>query len=334
MENMAMAAMPKTNRANRRDRGNIRSSQPGQNAVEQAELPALTRISAEYVASSLGNKSGFQTYDLTRGDATYKAITWGIRVNAAIADVTTETAGVHYVDLDHLKDYFGVVRLVPDGRALWSLDQSEIEKKNKFDGIDFGNSFSGLAFPGEFTYQDQRWTDAFSLGTDGMRSLTLEIELKDAFDADTMEIVVLPHVVDRVRPPGFVTRTERINTTFSGATKHTYTGVPYGDDISALWVQGANIQKVEVKIGRETLYDVDRAQYEAYLTEKGKDVAALESDWLFDVHAERVPRSIAALDGKNQRRRGNKITLEITTLDNETPVEIVVFNSDLYSKVR
>ena len=177
--------------------------------------------------------------------------------------------------------------------------------------------------------------DAFALGTKGWRSLSLELKTKqDFFDENTMEIVLMPHTVDRVVNAGFVVVTERLNKTFYGQGKHSYMALPVGDDIKDIWIMGDGIQHLRLDIDGETLYDMDQAQYEAYLIEKGRNVAALNGNWFLDIHAERDPRSIAALDRKGERQRDARIKLTVTTTQEVTPVEFLLTNADIYSKIR
>ncbi|WP_121630097.1 hypothetical protein [Tropicibacter alexandrii] len=331
---MAQAQAAPATPPRRGDRTRIRSAHPGGEATKRLTLPRLTRISGDYVNATLGNKSGFATYSMTVGDVTYRAITFGIVSTAAVAGVTQEIAGKHYVTTDKLADYLSTVRLVANGGTMQELDMSELVIRNAYHGITFGPVMSGFAFPGQTMYANQRIEDAFALGTLGMRSLSLEIKLGAAFSESTMEVVVMPHAVDMGRSPGYTYTTERLNATFSGAGKHTYTDLPVGDDVKDVWIFGANIQHVTLTIDREVLFDCDRAQYEAWLTSNGRNVDALGGNWLLDAHADGIARSIAALDAAGERRRDARFKLEITTLDASTPVEFLVTHSDIYQRIR
>ncbi len=324
----------KSRRKQRTDPDVIRTSHPSAKGTKNLRLPRLTRISDSYVNATLGNKSGFATYSLTVGDATYRSVTWAIKTTAGVPGVTNSVAGVHYIKNELLSDYLDQVRIVPNGSELFGMSQAELLKRNAFHGISYGPLFTGFAFPGEGQYDQQRITDAYALGTKGMRSLTLELQLKAEFDPDTMEVVVVPHVVDIPKWPGLVLSNERQNVTFTGAGKHTYWDLPIGDDIKDLWIQGANIQRIVMNVDGDQMFDMDRASYEAFLVQTGRDPSVLDGDWYIDFHADGVARSLAALDFENERKRDARIKLDVYTNGSTTPVEFLVTHADYYNKIR
>ncbi len=328
----AATATKNTRRAGRSS--NIRTARPKIADAKDLRLTGLTRLDPDYVDATRGNRSGFATFNLEVGDATYRAITWAIKVDAEIAGQTIEYDGIHYIRVQSLHDYLKTVQIVPNGKRLQWRTQSELNMRNNFKGISFGPVYAGFAFPGEFTYQSPTLTDAFSLGTKGLRSLAFEAELKEAFDEDTMELVVMPYTVDRVKPIGFTFGNERLNTTFVGTGTHTYYDLPVGDDLCELMIVAEGISRVMLEIDGDVLYDMDRAAYEGFLISNGKNPEELNGNWLLDIHAERDPRSVAGLDRKSERNRGARFKLEVTCTAATTPVEFVVTNADLYEKIR
>lgn len=328
----AAQAAPKTRRAGRSS--NIRTARPQVAQAKELKLTGLTRLDPDYVDATRGNRSGFATFNLEVGDATYRAITWAIKVTEPIAGQTIDYDGIHYIRVQNLHDYLKTVQIVPNGKRLQWRTQSELNMRNNFKGVTFGPVYAGFAFPGEFVYQSQTFTDAFALGTKGLRSLAFEAELKEAFDENTMELVVMPYTVDRVKPIGFTFGNERLNTTFTGAGSHTYYDLPVGDDLCELMILSQGISHVMLEVDGDVLFDMDRAAYEAFLISNGKDPDALNGNWLLDIHAERDARSVAGLDRNSERKRGARFKLEVTCTEATTPVEFVVTNADLYEKIR
>lgn len=325
---------PKTQRAGRRQ-APIRTSEPNQKRANSLRLRGLTNVSDEPVDKTQGNSSGLAAFEFETGPFTYRKITWAIRCTAAIADVTMERQGVHYIKRQLLKNYIGEVRLIPNNNPLQELTMGELEIRNLHNDIAFGPIFSGFAFPGEHTYEDKTLTDAYALGTEGMRSLRLTMKINDAnFDADTMEIVVLPHFVRESRPTGFTIKTETTTHNFPSVGKHTYRALSIGDDIKDLWIQGDGIRHIKMEIDGDLLFDWDYAQYEAFMVGNGKVVGALDGGWFIDMHAEGAPRSIAALDRPNERRKDANVKLTITTTQASTDVRFILTTADLYGAIR
>lgn len=331
---MAAAPTQKSVRQARRDRDVIRTSIPNIDEANTFMLRRPTRIAASYISATLGNKSGYTTFNVERGDATYRALTWGIRCTAAIVDVTVNIAGVHYVQRDKLSTYLGQVRTVANGSIMQEFSMAELTTYNKFHDIAYGPVFDGFAYPGDNLYSDRAMSDAFALGTKNFRSLTLEIQQKAAFDAATMEIVVVPHVVDKPMHAYFCNTTERLSTTWTGVGLHTYLDLPVNDDLRNIWIIADGVQHVKLEIDGDIMFDMDRAQYEAYLSHHGRDTAALGGSWLLDFHAEAEPRSLSALDLPDERRRDARYKLTVTTTQDVTPVQFVLQNADLYKQIR
>jgi len=144
----------------------------------------------------------------------------------------------------------------------------------------------------------------------------------------------MPHVVDIPRMTAFTFTTERLNQTFAGAGKHTFWDLPVGDDISSVWLMANGISRIKLEIDGDVLYDMDRASYEAYLLEKGRDPAALGGHWYLDLHAEGKAVSMASLDLPAERRRDARVKLDIVTQNASTAVEFLVTHADLYQKIR
>ncbi len=332
--NMAAAPMPKKRRGQRRDTDVIRTSKPSFKASQALALHRPTRIAPDYVSQSLGNKSGYQTFQLETGDATYRAITFAIVSTVAIAGKTTNIGGKHYVNVANLAEFIGEVRLVANGTDLQRLSSAELLRRNVFHDSTFGPVFNGFAFPGRNAYHRRDLVDAYALGTLQFRSLTLELRLEDAFDSDTMEVTVSPHVVDVAKHIGFTYTTERINKTFTGIGKHTYKDIPVADDIKDIWIMGNGITHLKMEVDGDVMFDMDRATYESYLISNGRNIATLAGNWLLDFHAEGDPRSLAALDRIGEVRRGAGIKFDVTTSVESTPVEFLVTNAGLYRKIR
>lgn len=331
-----MKTPAKTKRAKRYAPNNIRTSNPSGEVTKKLHLSGITRLAPDlYVSPTHGNVSGYHTFKLKTGDATYRAITFAVRCEAAIAGKTVDIAGIHYLKTSVLSEYIGDVRLTASGSELQSYDIAELLTVNEFHEISFGEVYTGFAFPGEFTFSSERMTDAFALGTKGMRDLTLHVKPnKTTFDDAAMEIVVMPYVVDRIKPVGFTFTTERISTTFSGTGTHTYWDLPISDDIRSLWLKADGIQHVKLTVDGTQMFDMDVAQYQAYLIEKRRNIEALDDQFYIDVFAERNPRTLAALDRAVERQRDARIKLEVTTTNAVTPVEFIVVHADLYDRIR
>jgi hypothetical protein len=88
-----------------------------------------------------------------------------------------------------------------------------------------------------------------------------------------------------------------------------------------------------MEVDGDILFDMDRATYESYLISNGRNVSALGSNWYIDFHAEGEPRSLSALDRVHELRRGAHIKLDLTTSNQETPVEFAMTKSGLYRKI-
>jgi hypothetical protein len=323
-----------TRKAGRRDRDVINTSIPSNQATQKVRLRRPTRIDTSYVSANSGTKSGYTTFKLERGDATYRALTWGIECTAAIADITTQIGGKHYVLREKLSNYIGQVRTVANGSIMQEFSQEELTMYNEFHGIAYGPVYDGFAYPGDNVYDSRAMTDAFALGTNNLKSLTLELQQLNTFDADTMELVIMPHVVDMPQPAYYVNTSDRLNTSFTGVGEHTYTDIPIGNDIRNVWIKGDGITHVKLVVDGDTFFDMDLAQYQAYLMHHGRDVDAMEGNWILDFHSEAEPRSLAALDGEAERRRNAKYKLTLTTTEDVTPVEFILQNADFYRKIR
>jgi hypothetical protein len=316
------------------DENIIRTSHPSGKVQKNFALYRPTRIAPDYVSASLGNKSGYQTYQLAVGQTTYRAITFAVVSTVAIAGKTQVIGGKHFVLLSALAEFIEEVRIVANGTDLQRLSCSELMRRNTYHAQTLGPAFTGFHFPGENMYHNRMLMDAYALGTLGFRSLSFEAKLSPVFDNNTMEVVCVPHVVDYPKQVGFTYTTERINKTFSGAGKHTYKDIPVADDIKDIWIQGDGITHLKFEVDGDIMFDMDRATYESYLTSNGKDISSLNGNWMIDFHAEGDPRSLAALDRVGEVRRGANIKLDITTTQGETPVEFLITNAGLYRNIR
>ncbi|KPU84696.1 hypothetical protein JI58_02245 [Marinosulfonomonas sp. PRT-SC04] len=309
---------------------------PGESVVKKLHLNGISRLAPElYVSPTHGNVSGYHTFKLKVGDATYRAITFAIKCDAEVVGKSVRIGGIHYLKTEVLNEYIGNIRLTASGSTMQEYDISELLIKNSFHEISFGPVYTGFAFPGEFTFSSEAMTDAFALGTKGMRDLTLHIKPnKTTFDETTMEIVVMPYAVDRVKPVGFTFTTERISTTFAGIGNHTYWDLPISDDIRSFWLKADGLKYVKLTVDGTVMFDMDVAQYQAFLIEKRRNVDVLEGQFYIDVFAEREPRTIAALDLSEERKRDARIKLEVTTTMVSTPVEFIIEHADLYDRIR
>lgn len=332
---MDTKTVAKTRRAQRRDDDVINTSQPSRKATRKFALPRPTRIIPDYVRATRGVKSGYETFELERGDVTYRALTFGIKSAASIAGITTATGGIHMIKVEHLSTYLGEARVVANGTQMQALHVSELITRNAFHGNTFGPVFTGFAYPGENMYWDRGLVDAYALGTMGMKSLSLEIKLEAAFDNDTMELIVMPHAVDIARGPGFTFTTERLNTVWTGAGKHTYMQLPIAEDIKDVWIMADGIERVKMTVDSDILFDMSRFEYEAFLTTNGRDVSVLGGQWFLDFHIEGDARSLAALDRPAELRRDARVKLEVVTSDPvNTPVEFLITHAGIYNKIR
>lgn len=333
---MAQAPTKKaaTKRRTRMDRDIVRTSIPQEGPNEKRMLKRPTRLTGDYIGASIGNKAGWQTYKLECGDATYRAVTWGIQVNAAIAGVTQLIAGFHYVKENLLDNYIDEVRTVANGTTMQELRQFELTIRNNFHGITFGPCHSGFAFPGDNQYDSRAMTDAFALGTRNLKTLTLELKLKNAFDPSTMQISVMPYVVDKPALARFCNTTDRQSTTFTSIGEHTYNDLPVGDDLKDIWIMADGISRIKLKVDDDLLFDMNRVEYESWLYHNGRDPSALFGNWFLDFHVEGEPRSLAALDRPAERRRDARYQLTVTTTNQNTPVNFLMTNSDIYRKIR
>ncbi len=317
-----------------RDTDNIRSTQPARGPIQRSKLSRLTRVTDMYFEPSIGVANGWTTINCEVGDVTYRAILWSIKCKAAIEGVTVTKDGLHYVIRSKLKDYISEVKLDVNGTDFVDRTQSELNRLNDMQTHQLGPVSSGFLFPGDKTYTSEAIDDVYALGTLGLKYLRLKLKLTDAWDADNMEIMPMAWAVDQPRAPSFMLRNEKTNTTFAGVGKHTYRDLPISDDIRALWIMGGGISHITIKVDGDELFSGDRFQYESFLIEKGRNVLPAQDDWYFDMHAEGIARSIAALDTAAERQRDARIELELKTTTDSTPVVFDVTTSDLFAKLR
>lgn len=317
-----------------RQKANIGVSEPSHAAGQSYLLRGPTRVTQDYVTPNRGSISGYQTFQLVVGDAAYRAITWAVQCTAAIAGKTYTIAGVHYLSVDAMAEYIDHVELKASGNRLQDWTIEELVNLNKYHDISFGTVYTGFAFPGEFMFSREDMTDVFALGTENMRDLYVNIRPnKTTFDPATMEIVVMPHVVSRVKNAGFTFKNERFSETFSGTGNHSFWDLPIDDDVRFIWIKGDGISHLKLEVNKTTLLEVDRAQYESYLIEKRRDVTALNGGWLIDMFAERIPRALGALESKVERQIDARYKLELTMTNALTPVEFIVMNADLMGRM-
>jgi len=326
--------MNKGKNRRRSRRGQIRMTMPGREAQQKARLTQPTRINTDPVTSHQGTAGGWTQIMLETGNYTYRALTFGIRCTASLVGITTEVQGEHWVDQEHLVDYISDVRLSANGTPITEITIGELIDVNNFHEQEMGSQMAAILFPGEGLYHNDRIVDAYALGTKGLRDLKLELRQKAAFDSATMEIDCVPHFVKLTKAPGFVTTTERMTKQLGAAGKHTFRDLPDGDDIRSIYIIADGVQHVKLEVDKEVLYDMSKAQYDAYLIMNGRDPDALAGKWFLDIHAEGDARSLAALDRPREVRRGATIKLEITTLNANTEVVFLVTHAGIYAKVR
>lgn len=312
-------------------RRRIRNSGMGGEALKKTQTRNfLHRVAPKATITGMYS-DGTAIATLPTGKYTYQFFQIGITSKIAIAGVTIEKAGKHFVQTEHLADYIENVTLEIDGTPERDLDMAEFIEINGYRKLDVMDGFVFMPFGGPNLFVDERQEDAYMLGTQDVRDLRLLFELTAAWDETNMSVSVQTEYVPVSRKLEWIETHKTQRYTASAAGKFTISDLPVHADLAAILVSGPGINHAKLTIDNEVLFDGNAYELEAALALYGQDTTALGDHVMFDFwRGMEATKGLAGLRSAAQRKRNADIRLELDLANANTELKVTLLQCGRY----
>lgn len=257
-----------------------------------------------------------------RGPYTYKGFYIRVRSKVAIAGKTIATSGKHYIKTANLSEFVSKIRLEIDNEVERELSTDNLVKFNAKDGYNVQDGTLYMAFGGPFQFDDMGVEDAYSLGTQNLRSLEVTFDLTSIWDNANMFLEVHADYTSVARPLSFIRTVKTFIHQATAAGEYTIDGLPVHSDIAAIYVLGSNINSGKLIVDDQEVYNADAHLQAALNKMHGVNVDALGAGMVFDFLKDKdIRKGLKSLESAAQRKRGADLQI---MLDMEAAAEVTV----------
>jgi len=314
-----------------------RVRQAGVNAQAKTDYSA-NRI--HYVSPDMATVSG-QMADSTMvmtfqtGLPTYLSWQFSITSTVEIVGETYQLGGVHYVKTAFLSKYVSNMKCQADGVTFRELTIDKVVKFNASKGLGVQGGSFYMVFGGPHEFKDPRVEDVFMLGTADIKQLRVLFDLTPAWINGQLNLTVLSEYAPISRPMGYVQTYVSQRYDLQAAGEHLITNLPVYDDISRVYIFGANIGDFEFIYDEQTVYKNSIQGQKAHNKAWGIDVDPLGDCILIDfMRSEQNWVNLQGLRSDAQRRRNARARLKLDMLTASNEVQVIIENSGRWNLLR
>lgn len=270
--------------------------------------------------------------DVPIGKYTYRQMGISFVAASNIPGVTTLRDGKEFLNSASFTTYIDTITIEIDGKACWEMTAAELLRWNDYQNIATTDGMLRLAFGAPGQHLEDNVEDAYQLGTSNLRQVRLKIKTKPAFPVGMLPVVTCEYLAV-ARPLMYFVGTTRYSYSNPAIGKYAISDLPVGKDFSAIWTQGASINRIKLMVDDDIVIDnfntTLRGIHEAF----GKDVAALGPGFLFDSFRDGDGIGLDSVaDSLAERKRGADVRLEMDMGAAGVNMVIIVLWCGLFSQ--